>query len=259
MTTLTIRVRGLAICYLRDAAWKVIFVCDNVHPLTLTYPVGSGTASVSLREQGRDLDLELRSQNLGPAKNPYAANIDRLFNMAAGHAHGRDKLKLMRRRKITDLAIMTVPVSLAGVSQTTDGYYFVQEQSHPGMPVKIIDPVAKEVVFTVGIADKVTLSVTDPKDPKYTKSFEIEGGGSDIELDLDNDCDNKCTHNDFLDLYEVVIDGSESKERKFAAGKVIGDIPNAMPRVIKPLGGTMSAEQGNCDPVQIDPPPPGQP
>lgn len=255
-TIITIRVLGLAACFYRQPYWNVVFVCDNVHPLDFMYPEGSGVGSASLHETGRDLEIAFHSPSVGPAPNPYENESGRLFNMAADYAHGPNTLRIERRRKITDLAWMKVPTSVFGVSRTTDRQYYVQEQNFPGAPVKIIDPVAKDVVLTFGIEDNLTMAVTDPKDPSYNREFKFDASGGNIDLDFDNDCHNKCTHNDFLDLYEFVIDGDENQERQFAAGQVEGDIPNAQPNGLKLLGGVMSPEQGNCDPSGIMPAPP---
>lgn len=256
-TTVTIRVKGLAACYFREPFWNIVFVSDNLHPLDFTFPKGGGSGNERLREDHRDLRIDFQSDTFGSAPNPYESDAGRLFNLAADYAHGPDKLKILRRRIQADLVCMRVPTAVIGVSQTTDRHYYVQEQLFPGAPVEIIDPVAKDIVLTFSMEDKVTMAISDPKDSTYQRKFEFDSSLGNVDLDFDNDCHNKCSHNDFMDLYEIVIDGDETRERRFAAGQIKGSIPNASPKVLPPLGGIMSAEQGNCDPVKIVPPPDG--
>ncbi len=252
---ITIRVRGLAACFFRDPFWNIVFVCDDVHPLDFTYPSGSGLGNAPLREVGRDLEIVFHNEQISLAPNPYTADSGRLFNLAAAYAHGPGRLRIERRRKLTDLVWMKVPTSVYGVSQTTDGYYYVQEQTFPGAPVEIIDPVANEVVLTLSVEGNIRMTLSDPKDASYTREFDFDLSDGEIDLEFDNDCHNKCTHNDFLDLYEFVIDGDRNSERQFAAGQVKGSVPNSSPSFLPRRGGIMSPEQGNCDPVKIEPPP----
>lgn len=256
-TRVEIHIVGLALCFFKNEVWNVVFVCDNVHPLEFTYPRGTGTASSSLREANRDLDINFSADEFTRIDEPFGDNFWRLFNMAAPYAHGSGKLRIERRRNLTDLVWMRVPAATFDVIRTTDNNYFVQEQRYAGAPVEIIGQVGKEAVLVFEMRERLAMNITDPDDGAYSRRYEFENGSGVIRLSFDNDCYANCTHNDFLDLYELVIDGSAGSERKFAAGQVKSTLINARRDESNSQTGfsIMSPQYGNCDPVGIEPPP----
>lgn len=256
-TRIEIHIVGLAVCFFKDEFWNIVFICDNVHPLEFTYPNGGGTASSSLHESNRDLEVSFTSDEFIRIGEPYGDNFWRLFNMAGPYAHGASKLEILRRKKITDLVWMKVPAASFDVWRITDNNYFVQEQDYPGAPVEIIGQVGKEVVLEFDVKDNFTMLITDPNDSSYSRRYSFANGSGKVALAFDNDCYSNCTHNDFLDLYEFVIDGDEGSERKFAAGQVKSGLVNARRLDSNPRmdARPMSPQYGNCDPVGIEPPP----
>jgi len=246
-TAVMILVRGLAVCFHRDEVWNVVFVCDDVHPLDVQYTDSSGPKKVTLHEAGRDLDANLAGEGFTSVGGPFGQDFDRIFNFAAEYAHGAGaKLVIKRRRRITDLVWLKVPGANLSASDFTTREYYVQEMlSYRGSPVEIIPRVATELAVKFEVNDELRIDLIDPADANYAKSIKPVASGGSITIEFNNDCGSRCTHNDFLDLYELLFE--DPGDRQFAAGQV--KQPSSAEVTL------YSADQGNCDPTTVEPPP----
>ena len=267
-----IHITGLALCYFKNDYWYVAFLCDEAHQLNCKFAHAAGTFEEDLHDRHRKtLNLDFESLEIKPRDGePYGDNSEVLFNMSAEYAHGADdpdtsKLRFRDRTGVeTDLILMKVPQAILEVWKVTDNDYFVQEQTYSGAPVEIIGQVGSEVVIRFDVGSRAAMKLTDPNDPKYSRPIsEFDPGMRKVVIEFDNHCHTDlggCRKNDFLDLYDLVIDRVEDGERKFAAGQVkstffagkrVEELREALKRMIP--------QQGNCDPVGSNPPPPGDP
>lgn len=267
-TRIEIYVGGLAACYYSEdeGVWNVVFVCDDLHPLKLSYPTASGTSYAYLREDNRDLEIRIDGGPFTHNDRPRGREFSWIFNMAAPYAHGQEELVIERRKDITDLVAMKVPAATLDTWELTPNNYFVQELvGYPGPPVEIISRVAHVMVLDLETAKDLILRVVDPKDPTFEKRFTFGASSDPIVLQFDNNCHQGCDHNDFLDLYEFVVDyippgtSDPRTERQFAAGQISSPRSGILRASSGSRAGVLnkSPQYGNCDPVVIDPPPDG--
>lgn len=266
-------IRGLALSYIKDDFWNIVFVCDDVHPLKFTH-LGSGTPPVALHQAGKNQNIRIdigRTPRTAPRKG---GNFGSIFNMAADYAHKRDKLvETTPSAGRTNAAVMQIPNAELDSYMLTDRDYFVQlyESSRRpvvGDPVEIIGRVSHIITAVFDVTDAVEIVVTDKESSAVTERFSFPyADGTIVFLDFDNDCYDKCEWNDFVDLYEWVedVDG-----KKFVAGQIKSQLINGLRQVFPPKptnqnvewgegigiqGVILNALQGNCDPAVVDPPP----
>lgn len=255
-TKVNLKIRGLVACFLDadEAQWNIVFLGDDVHPVNFTYKNSHGDPTTTpLRKKWSDLKAVFEPDSFIDALDRKGEGFNTIFNMAGGYAHGADKLRIHRRKKTTDLVWLKVPHASLKGGLLTDREYYVQEFNYPGSPAEVIPKIAKELNLSFSFEGSLKLKVSDPADTSYNPSFSVQTGAGDIELEFDNDCDKHCTHNDFVELYELLMEHPD--DRKFVAGQL-------KPRRYTDWGSppveeadAKSAEYGNCDPVVIEPPP----
>lgn len=265
-------IRGLALCYIKDNFWNIVFVCDDVHPLKFTR-LGSGTPPATLHENGKNQIINFnigRTPETAPGKGRDFGSI---FNMAADYAHGRKQLvETASAGGRTNAAVMQIPNADLDSYMLTDRDYFVQLYESSGSqvvgdPVEVIGRVSHIVTAIFDVTDAVEISVKDKESNAEIQHFSFPyADGTTVFLDFDNDCYDKCQWNDFVDLYEWV---SDKTGKKFVAGQIKSQLINGTRQVfsfkedqhkeseknVGIQGFMFNALQGNCDPVKIDPPP----
>jgi hypothetical protein len=276
-TAVDLVIKGLALCFYRDQFWNVVFFCDDAHPSVIKRRL---TAPVFFRKNGIDVDITFDEEHIEQnQEDPFGLNSDLLFNLSAEYAHGTTQvdgqavsnLQIVRRRNEVegrDIAWMKVPRSTLRVETLIEHDYYVQEQDFPGAPVEIIGRVAKEVIVRFTMDGPVRMfstdRVEDPGPPEELLTLEPQQ--NKIELIFDNDCQEECKHNDFLDLYDFVYGGTKTLheggpdvEIQFAGGQIKQAMFNG--RRTSPLiaraDGPATPAHGNCEVVGTDPPPSG--
>lgn len=248
-----VKIKGLVVCFLRNDEWNIVFLGDDVHPIDFKYPDGNGsTITKSLLKKGSDLNAVFEAGGFDSSTGPKGADFGAIFNMAGSYAHGPNTLIVKRRKKTTDVLWLKVPGASLNMHTLTDREYYVQELHYPGSPVEIIPAIARVLSLTFCVDGPLRLKISDPNDSSYDPPFPLPTDAGDIDLEFDNDCDDRCTHNDFIDLYELVMD--KAGDRKFAAGQV--RVRQHTDWKSLPAGKAMaSPDYGNCDPVVVEPPP----
>lgn len=242
-TRLKITIEGLCVSYYEQGQWTVVFLCDEKHPLKFTHPAG-GFENVRLYVPGRDVVARFTAAGLAAVGQPKGDDFTAIFNLAADYAHGPDKLVRRRRSQGTSLVTLIVPDSTLSSVKRTDQPYFVQEvKDRPGTPVELIGTVADKVLLEVGADEPVSLGIYDQG--SQLEQFDLKASAGSIDLELNNDCDGGCDYNDFIHIYEAFMDKEDDK--MFVAGQI-----KPKRQGTKSL---MSADQGNCDPTVIEPPP----
>jgi len=265
MPNFRVRVCGVSLCYF-DAErfeWNVIFPCDGEHRVRFHL---NANPSKDIREEGRALKIEFPVPDPHPERSEYQDSI-RMFNMSAYYAHettsdesSRLKSNLKKhdlRAAEGDFVWLVIPNSTRRAIQYSDQVYYVQDVTkNRGLPIELIDKVAREVTFEFTLNDPLDLHATDQRNPAHPTHVEgpipVPPDGSIQVLCFNNDCGDDCPEeNDFLHLYRFLEDRNsdpKKKKRKFAAGQI-------KTRVILDDGTTKSTTYGNCDPVESNPPP----
>jgi hypothetical protein len=223
--------RGLAFCFAKDMAWNVYMVCDPDHPANYS---ANGSAQVPLHQNGIDRELIFESEGMVFDVPKHGSGYEQIFNMAADYAHGPNALKFFRTGA-TDLVSARVPSAIVSANEFTARSYYVQDiTTYVGAPPKIIPPVAMRIKATFEVSHDLKVSISDASGTRPLDTFPYRDGTT-IKIQLDNDCRVEQQRNDFLDIYEFVQD---RRGVRFATGQVRN-----------------SPSTGDCDPVDIDPPP----
>ena len=244
-----IEVRGLALCFLQPDAddWTILFACEKgVHDLMFSHP---GLNQPVRLHDPEDKDLQIRFNIDAIVKEPpKSGDTDDIFNLNAEYAHG-ERLNLERSKNTVDQISMSVPFAELDGHRRSSSEYFVQRQDYPGQPVVSVGKIATMLSFEFKVSSELVMTVWDGtvEVNRYPIPFR---NGKSATLSLNNDCGVHCTHNDSLDLYELVVDRTQ-RNLKFASGKVIKHHRGLQHRNIS----TEKSPYGNCDPAWSDPPP----
>lgn len=273
-TTLELTIKGLALCFYKGGFWNVIFVSDDDHPAKYSYVDSAGGTHaqkfcVSVNGVYVDVDLNFESAGILPrVGDPYGTNADTLVNLSADYAHGShhsdpddltspliSNLEVWRTNvPYRGMSWMKVPQAVLKVDKVCPGDYYIQEQDYPGSRVELIGKVGLESIISFKFDQAITFEQYN-HDTSATKTLEtFQAAGGTVKLTFDNDCKGNCTHNDFLDLYDVVRDfddhrrqyaGGQIKERHFNAGRSVRVFPQS----------GFFSESGNCENAGSIPPP----
>lgn len=257
-----ILIKGLAACYREGNFWKVVFICDGIHPVNFLVN-GVSHAQSPIQRDFNDRNISFMGVPDSPLSTGPAFNS--IFNMAANtYAHGRGKLKLARNGN-TKVISMLIPSASLDTYCLTQRKYFVQEDRR-GAPVQIIDRVAGVISakFEVTATSGLTMIIKEKGVNDIPILFPFVDG-TPLTLTFDNDCGEFCHENDFYLYYDLVKDKSK---KKLMAGQVLNShmirfsstakIGNLVTDTTIPIfddGSDPSPDLGNCDPVVIEPPP----
>lgn len=256
--TVEILIEGLAVCFTEGNFWRVVFICDGLHPVKFMHN-GAPHALSPLQHNFTDRNISFEGVPLS-APSPGAA-FNSIFNMAANYAHGTGKLKLLRTGR-TRFISMLIPSASLDTHCLTKRKYFVQEDRQ-GAPVLIIDRVARVICvkFAVPGPSELTMIIKEEKLPDIRVPFPFQDGTT-LTLTFNNDCGILCHENDFYLYYDLVKD---KEWKKYTAGEIINSdlihftnpakIENLVTDETIPACPERSADLGNCDPVVIEPPP----
>ena len=251
-TSVEINIRGLAVCYRDDVAWNIVFLCDVNHPLNLEDPEGDDT---ELHRDGKEFTCDFTAGILTRAPGPYPNG---LFNLNGRQAHDGNLRYLRRNEFHVDLIHMRLPSSHVELKDHSGLDYWIQEvRTNPGKPDRV-GPVAKKIAFTFEFdSEDISVIVGNRHDQVYNETFRARPGKT-LKFHFNNHC-RICSHNDSLDIYDIVIDGEEGNERRFVTGGVRdsdGNIPGHDPTrpTFDGQGFARSPPYGNCDPMGWDPP-----
>ncbi|HEX8197783.1 MAG TPA: hypothetical protein VF571_16445 [Pyrinomonadaceae bacterium] len=257
-----ILIKGLAACYREGNFWKVVFICDGIHPVNFLVH-GEIHEQSPLQREFSDRNISFTGVSDSPLSTGPAFNS--IFNMAAeDYAHGHDKLKLARNGS-TKVISMLIPSAILDTYCLTRRKYFVQEDRR-GAPVRIIDRVAAVISakFDVTAMPGLTMIIKEKGVDDIPVHFPFVDG-TKLTLTFDNDCGEFCHENDFYLYYDLVKDKTK---KKLMAGQVLNShmirfsstakIGNLVTDTTIPIcddGSDPSPDLGNCDPVVIEPPP----
>jgi hypothetical protein len=233
-----INVRGSAICYLKDNFWHIIFITDDTHLVKFSY-TGTTSGSLNLRKSKLDRSITLFPDSPVPPKPKRGKDFDKILNMAT-EMHGNERLKVKRTfERKREIISMAIPAGILDCDTLTDlEYYIEQTKPHPNTRRPLERKVAKIVKIEMKLNEGKGLSILiQDSEGSNVLPFPFKTG-SNLELTFDNDCGAVCKEvNDFDLYYDWVKDKDEVT--RYIAGKL----------------SMIKSEQGNCDPVSIDPPP----
>jgi hypothetical protein len=261
-------VEGLALCYKSakaGGAWHVCFVCGPDHLLKLKEP--KQLPNLQLRIPNVDLVGRFTGSTFvsgSPGNYP-----SQLLNLNGANAHDK-KLKWERRHcRTTTKIILELPKEAnISVDQTTPNYHVEEVRGSSG-PISV-GVVAKRLRFDFQIlSGDMFVRVAQGETVAYSESF--DDSGNPLTFEFNNHCD-LCRSNDTLDLYDVIKEPKGGDERRFVTGTLEGNGHvrdyNAGPHCRRPsiwdkfwniLFAPPANPYGNCDPMGVDPPLPGDP
>jgi hypothetical protein len=233
----TITIFGSAICYLKDDLWHIVFITDETHLVKFSHD-GAAPQIPILRNGGLDRNITFFADNPVQATPVYGDNYKEILNMATD-MHGEGRLRVKRtfehRREII---CMMIPAGILSSDTMTEmDYYIKKTHPIPDQRRPLGRPVAKSVKIEMDLSKGKGLTMLI-QDGEGTKTLRFPINDQALNLTFDNDCGASCKDvNDFKLYYDWVedIDGLT----KFIAGK----------------NNISLSEQGNCDPVNIQPPP----
>jgi len=245
-----ILIQGLAVCFQEGNAWRVVFICDGIHPVNFLHN-GTPHAQSPLQRRFTDRDISFTGVANSPASTGAAFN--RIFNMAADYAHGPRKLMKFEGNRRRKFISMLIPSASLDTHCLTQRKYFVQE-ARRGAPVRIIDRVAGVISAKFVVTDPagLTMIIREQGLPDISVPFPFQDG-TPLTLTFDNDCGVFCHENDFYQYYDRVKDKAG---KEFVAGQILNsDVPAETIPICPNGDADPSADLGNCDPVAIHPPP----
>lgn len=252
-------VEGLAFCYVKDGIWHVKFVCDHVHPLTLTPPTGD---PINLRQNTQDMTCEFEGLFVAEASLPTFPNRG-VPNLSAHYAHGGDvsvSNLVFERRHAWGVGTLTMALPHStliippGYLTSQDCYIQKVRRGGGETPVNL-GRVAKRLVFRSFLVsddlNQLTVSISH-QTPPFRRSYPSQDMSGSLRFLFQNGCGNACIKNDSIDLYDIFMDKrGTSPEPQFVTGFLInGEVPGSDPDRHE-AGGS----HGNCDPNGSDPPP----
>ena len=251
-TLVQIIIEGLALCYRKGNDWNVIFVCDPSHPLTLTDP--SGGPPVPLRVTGHDFECRFTGDIANRTASAYPNS---LFNLNGQQAHDGRLIGVKRDHGLqTQVIEMILPNAEFRVLSSTSPQYYIQEVGAGTGPVQI-GPVAEKMIaeFTLQ-SGPLTLRVGNPRKEQYKKGF-MDIGGT-FRFRFNNHCGGACHRNDSIDLYDIMIDADQDRERRFVTGILdnSGNVPGhqSVAFSFDENARAFTGPYGNCDPMGSEPP-----
>jgi hypothetical protein len=233
----TIRIFGSAICYLKDDLWHIIFITDDTHLVKFSHD-GTVSQIPLLRESGLDRNVTFFADNPTPSTPEYGENYREILNMATD-MHGDGKLKVKRTfNPKREIICMMIPAGMLSRDTMTDLNYYI-EQTHPiPAPTRPLGrPVAKSVKIEMDLNEGRGLTMLI-QDGKGTKTLHFPVTDHPLNLTFDNDCGASCKEVNDFELYYDWLEDTDGLT-KFIAGK----------------DSKIKSEQGNCDPVNVQPPP----
>lgn len=251
-----IHVTGLAFCFIRDGMWHLIFVSDDVHGMTLVDPAGNKTP---LRRGTDDLLCEFIG-NLKRDNSPIHFPTNRIPNLSEQFAHDGNLVLERSNNFGTGLLCMQLPEArLSAPGPDTKEDCHIQEvKIGGGGRKKNLGRVSTKIEFRFAVESDAPLEVavtnmTSGGDV-YRETFPTDPG-QPMKFAFDNGCGNDCTHNDSIDLYDMMTD-RRGNGLQFVSGidrnGVPGNDPSERSALLKE-----SPTFGNCDPNGGDPPPGG--
>lgn len=258
--TVEIRISGLAIFYQIGNVWQIVFICDATHPVNFKHGSAADWTTLAKPDENRDISVYADKQIENGFKGD---NYEQILNMAKD-MHGNGKLKVRRsgERRLVFLSIPSAKIDCQ--TPTNDRYYIIE----PDGKFRYINSVAKTVKASIQMekGNGLTMIIKDNDGTSLLASVPFNEKYTDKQpypIEFYNDCEGESSEsNDFLIYYEWVKD-KDNENKKFTAGRVNGNLKDILDAAEK-NGETvnifdekviLSPENGNCDPVVIDPPP----
>lgn len=230
MPTVTVIVKGIAICYSKGNLWKVLFpVNANEHVVKFT---GPNNQNVPLALEGRTIDIRIGSNGSSFQTNPSA--FHRYFDLTGPKAH--DEIEPTAKKGVL-LSIEGAEFSMA--YGETDCRFELLEKG------KLVDgprTIGYAARFTLS-GDGITMSINPPESS-------ISGSlSSNCELIFDNTCPGRelPDNADFVMAYDVIRD-AVVKGRQLEMARHSMDQPGVLDMFLwrlKKLGGSATARGEN--------------
>jgi hypothetical protein len=253
-----IRVSGLAAFYKNAVGdtWNVVFICDLVHPLKFK---NGASAATELHMDGKDRFISISASKTIVPASIEGINFNKILNMAHPKMHAPGKLKV-QRSGLTDIITMIIPDATLGEYLDTDpiNYYTINRDNGKFENKGKVTKTAKLTIQLDTGSKGFTMSVQDRNGTSELVRVPFVDGTTHL-LEFDNDCGLGCkTENDF-DLYYHWL--KDPLGTRFWAGKITGALAEAEERKsldnmsLSDIRQLLSSDNGNCDPVVVEPPP----
>ena len=242
-----ILISGLAIiCQVPgEEFWKIVFLCDAAHPLNFRDSQGGSNRQLF---NGQDGSIVFSHEGKITSSLGRGTDYDKIFNIASSrYGHGADTLRV-NRTGTWKVFTMLIPSAVLGMEPHSGVNYVVKDYPFGGNRQEIGE-IAKVICAEIDLDDSggLTMIIDDGTGSTVIKHYD-----SDTELRFDNDCHVASkSADDFLEYYYWLED-TVHRGRKFVAGKAPLLIVQDTDKLDK--GVEFSSDQGNCDPIIIDPP-----
>ena len=226
MATMTITIKGIAICYYHytTRTWKVLFPFNGDHTVKISE---SGSAGISLGFLKGEIKIT-HNINASTASLP-PTTPDRFcdFLNITDKDHCHEKIRLTSNWDDHGV-LMTVGNASFSIDELSRSHYLLRDEK--GIVTRqpsIVGHSAKLILS----ADSIMVDALDGDgNPVFPAPFE-----RDCDILIDNTCPAQCAHvgnlADFDMIYNVIEDASD-RTRRFKLEREPGDGPNWLSRII---------------------------
>ena len=252
---------GDVILYLKDNLWNIVFITDADHTANVSV-FGSSSTPYPLRPSTtlRMISLTTNDPNVGVPS--YGQDYLNILNMHERQLHyapaGTNNLVVSHKPAAGREAIhMTMPFGVAAGERPFCQYWIAD--AAPSSPQNLRPLPAASAVsinFSIGAGCEFDMRVNDLTAGTPFPAWKAVDG-TKLTLVFDNNCHGGSGSNkDFLRYYDWIQD-KRGPGHQFIAGKVDPKCGTAFERseLSEFLDHIMSGPLGNCDPVDIIPPP----
>lgn len=259
--TIELRISGLVAFYRskRKQFWNAVFICDADHPVNFRNKSKADWAPLHIK--GRDRFISIIADRANEPDSLQGKDFKKILNMTRKEMHGVGNLSV-ERSGATDIISMIIPAAKLGMSeQTPFKYYVINNTTHEYSNVGTVGRVATATI-KLSKGKGFTMFVQDGAGAVELAHFPFKDGATRV-LEFNNDCGIAGkAENDFVRYYDWLKDKNGTT---CWAGRIDDVLARAeenrdtQTKSLKELVGILSSENGNCDIVVIEPPPPKQP
>jgi hypothetical protein len=259
--TIELLISGLAVFYRsqREDFWHTIFLCDAEHPVNFRDKAGADWKPLHI--EGRDRFITISANQARMPRSLRGKGFDQILNMARPEMHGDGNLTV-EKSGMTDVISMIIPAAKLGMTEETPyPYYVINNTTGKYYNVGAVARKAKATI-KLNKGNGLTMLVQDGIGTSEIAHIPYKNGATYV-LEFRNDCglDSKA-ENDFIRYYDWIKDKDGTT---FWAGRIDGALAEAEEKneiemkSLDELVSILSPQNGNCDIVKIEPPPPNQP
>ena len=252
MSNIKITLKGLSIVYLVENIWKIVFICDNTHPINFKWKKNDEQWSnpITLAPVRTDPKKQVIRTIIIDMKEPKPLTqvLDyppEMFDFTAEYAH-KNGINWNDSGEL-DLAYMSMPNATLRTSGLSKDPYQIKIAESLSSTASIIGQVTRKLEANIEINSGGSIQIVTDDGIEATPPLPFESG-TNYSLYFNNDCDKSTKDlNDFNKYYSLIEDAVD-RTIKFSAGEKTFSAISEMFFINDLEAFIMTPGETNCDP-----------